>query len=77
MTVPARPTPLFADIADVSRRLAEKEMVTAAAQLVSSANGAGGAGPGQQRYREELAGATDRLVAWAQAFDELGGLPRR
>ncbi|CKQ95140.1 putative membrane alanine rich protein [Mycobacterium tuberculosis] len=52
-------------------------MVTAAAQLVSSANGAGGAGPGQQRYREELAGATDRLVAWAQAFDELGGLPRR
>ncbi|WP_234715285.1 hypothetical protein, partial [Mycobacterium tuberculosis] len=23
MTVPARPTPLFADIADVSRRLAE------------------------------------------------------
>lgn len=53
------------------------EMVTAAAQLVSSANGAGGAGPGQQRYREELAGATDRLVAWAQAFDELGGLPRR
>ncbi len=54
------------------------EMVTAAAQLVSSANGdAGGAlAASQQRYRAELAGATDRLVGWAQAFDELGGLPR-
>ncbi len=57
------------------------EMVTAAAQLVSSANGAAGVGSGlpavQQRYRAELAEATDRLVGWAQAFDELGGLPRR
>jgi hypothetical protein len=63
------------------------EMVTAAAQLVSSANrdpglGAGvGPGPGpaaaQQRYRAELVGATDRLIGWAQAFDELGGMPRR
>jgi hypothetical protein len=57
------------------------EMVTAAAQLVSSANGeAAGSGPvsplAQQRYRDELVGATDRLVGWAQAFDELGGLPR-
>jgi hypothetical protein len=52
------------------------EMVTAAAQLVSSANGEGGANLTQQRYREELAGATDRLMGWAQAFDELGGLPR-
>ncbi|WP_234780223.1 hypothetical protein, partial [Mycobacterium tuberculosis] len=26
MTVPARPTPLFADIADVSRRLAETDV---------------------------------------------------
>ncbi|HXA13239.1 MAG TPA: hypothetical protein VNW93_13825, partial [Mycobacterium sp.] len=54
------------------------EMVTAAAQLVSSANGdAGGAlAASQHRYRAELAGATDRLVGWAQAFDELGGLPR-
>ena len=54
------------------------EMVTAAAQLVSSANGdAGGAlAAPQQRYRAELVGATDRLVGWAQAFDELGGLPR-
>ena len=55
------------------------EMVTAAAQLVSAANG-GSASPAspmsQQRYRDELAGATDRLVGWAQAFDELGGLPR-
>jgi MFS family permease len=54
------------------------EMVTAAAQLVSSANGAAtSASPAsQQRYRDELAGATDRLVGWSQAFDELGGLPR-
>jgi hypothetical protein len=57
------------------------EMVTAAAQLVSSANGES-PGPGmrlplsRQRYRDELAGATDRLLGWAQAFDELGGLPR-
>jgi hypothetical protein len=63
------------------------EMVTAAAQLVSSANGNAnvganvGAGSGlaasaQQRYRADLVGATDRLLGWAQAFDELGGLPR-
>jgi hypothetical protein len=52
------------------------EMVTAAAQLVSSANGESGANLTQQRYREELVGATDRLLGWAQAFDELGGLPR-
>ncbi|HTX95875.1 MAG TPA: hypothetical protein VME67_14085 [Mycobacterium sp.] len=48
------------------------DMVTAAAQLVSSANGDGLAAT--QRYRTELTDATDRLVAWAQAFDELGGL---
>jgi len=57
------------------------EMVTAAAQLVSSANGSANAGAGsaasQQRYRAELVDATDRLLGWAQAFDELGGLPRR
>ncbi|BBZ48551.1 hypothetical protein H7H82_03780 [Mycobacterium heidelbergense] len=55
------------------------EMVTAAAQLVSSANGDTGAGlaAAQQRYRTELTGATDRLLGWAQAFDELGGMPRR
>src|SRR5262249_7239664 len=57
------------------------EMVTAAAQLVSSANGSahGDAGlvASQQRYRAELTEATDRLLGWAQAFDELGGLPRR
>jgi hypothetical protein len=54
-------------------------MVTAAAQLVSSANGDHGAAlvASRQRYRDELAGATDRLVGWSQAFDELGGLPRR
>jgi hypothetical protein len=49
-------------------------MVTAAAQLVSAVN----AGPmssspmWQQRYRDELSNATDRLIGWAQAFDELG-----
>jgi hypothetical protein len=55
------------------------EMVTAAAQLVSSASGDHGAAlmASRQRYRDELAGATDRLVGWSQAFDELGGLPRR
>lgn len=45
------------------------EMVTAAAQLVSSAGS-------QQRYRDELTGATDRLLGWSQAFDELGQLRR-
>jgi hypothetical protein len=54
------------------------EMVTAAAQLVSAFN----AGPmsssplSQQRYRDELVNATDRLQGWAQAFDELGQLRR-
>lgn len=57
------------------------EMVTAAAQLVSSANNdpldsIAGSSVSRQRYRDELVGATDRLVGWAQAFDELGGLPR-
>src|SRR6201997_5093219 len=54
------------------------EMVTAAAQLVSSANGDRGVAlvASRQRYRDELAGATDRLIGWSQAFDELGGLPR-
>ncbi|OHV06065.1 phage shock envelope stress response protein PspM [Mycobacterium talmoniae] len=52
------------------------EMVTAAAQLVASANGGGAASPAhspmaRQHYREELVGATDRLLGWAQAFDEL------
>jgi hypothetical protein len=54
------------------------EMVTAAAQLVSSASGgADSADSGltaSPRYRAELAGATDRLIGGAQAFDELGGL---
>ncbi|KUI42411.1 hypothetical protein AU197_15040 [Mycobacterium sp. IS-1590] len=52
------------------------DMVNAAAQLVSAAN----AGPTstspmwQQRYRDELSNATDRLVGWAEAFNELGHL---
>ncbi|EHI12563.1 phage shock envelope stress response protein PspM [Mycolicibacterium thermoresistibile] len=52
------------------------EMVTAAAQLVSAANtGQMSSSPmSQRRYRDELTGATDRLVGWAQAFDELGRL---
>src|SRR5581483_7650555 len=54
------------------------EMVTAAAHLVSSANGDAAAPlvASRQRYRDELVDATDRLAGWAQAFDELGGLPR-
>jgi hypothetical protein len=54
------------------------EMVTAAAQLVSAANtGSMSSSPmSQQRYRNELTGATDRLMGWAQAFDELGQLRR-
>ena len=54
------------------------EMVTAAAQLVSSANGHAGVGlaASQQQYRAELAGTTERLLGWAQAFDELAELPR-
>lgn len=48
------------------------EMVTAAARLVSAANGDGSTA--SQHYRAELVGATDRLNGWAQAFDELGGL---
>ena len=54
------------------------EMVTAAAQLVSAANtGPMSSSPmSQQRYRDELVNATDRLAGWAQAFDELGRLRR-
>ncbi|MFG1929775.1 hypothetical protein ACGFK1_03840 [Mycobacterium sp. NPDC048908] len=52
------------------------ELVTAAAQLVSAANsGSLSSSPmSQQRYRDELVNATDRLMGWAQAFDELGRL---
>lgn len=54
------------------------EMVTAAAQLMASANNGGSSDSAlsQRRYRDELAGATDRLLGWAQAFEELGSLPR-
>lgn len=48
-------------------------MVNAAAQLVSSANTQ--PMPRQHR-RDELIDATDRLIGWAQAFDELSR-PRR
>ena len=50
------------------------EMVSAAAQLVSAANSGGmSSSPmSPQRYRDELVNATDRLLGWAQAFDELG-----
>jgi hypothetical protein len=52
------------------------EMVTAAAQLVSAANtGSMSSSPMvQQRYRDDLSNATDRLAGWAQAFGELGHL---
>jgi hypothetical protein len=32
--------------------------------------------PMSQRHRDELVNATDRLMGWAQAFDELGHLRR-
>lgn len=53
-------------------------MVTAAAHLVSAANGnsAHAAPIGGQRYRRELIGATDRLQGWAQAFDEIAAARR-
>jgi hypothetical protein len=52
------------------------EMVSAAAQLVSAANsGSMSSSPmSQRRYRDEVVMATDRLMGWAQAFDELGRL---
>ncbi|CAJ1500021.1 hypothetical protein MU0083_002328 [[Mycobacterium] kokjensenii] len=60
------------------------EMVTAAAQLVASANDGSVSTSGdpanspmsQLRYREELAGATEKMLGWAAAFDELAELPR-
>jgi hypothetical protein len=48
------------------------QMVNAAAQLVSTSSSP----MSSQQYRDELVGATDRLLGWAQAFDELNG-PRR
>jgi hypothetical protein len=50
------------------------EMVTAAAHVVSSANA--GSAMVEQRYRQELVNATDQLLGWAQAFEELGPAPR-
>jgi hypothetical protein len=51
------------------------EMVTAAAQLVSISSSP----MSRQQCRDQLVSATDRLLGWAQAFDELGrtSLPRR
>src|SRR5699024_7435994 len=49
------------------------EMVAAAARLVASANGQRQL---SQRYRDDLVNATDRMVGWAQAFDELERLPQ-
>ena len=45
------------------------EMVNAAAQLVSTSSSP----MSRQQYRNELVDATDRLLGWAQAFDELSG----
>ena len=47
------------------------EMVTAAAHLVSAANTDSWSPMSQQRYRSELTDATDRMLGWAQAFEEL------
>jgi hypothetical protein len=43
------------------------EMVNAAAQLVSTSSSP----MSRQLYRDELVSATDRLMGWAQAFEEL------
>jgi hypothetical protein len=43
------------------------EMVDAAAQLVSTSSSP----MSRQQYRNELTGATDRLLGWAQAFEDL------
>jgi hypothetical protein len=48
------------------------EMINAAAQLVSTSS----TPMSRQQYRNELVDATDRLLGWAQAFDELSR-PRR
>ena len=48
------------------------EMVDAAAHLVSTSSSP----MSRQQYRNELTGATDRLLGWAQAFDDLSP-PRR
>jgi hypothetical protein len=48
------------------------EMVNAAAQLVSTSSSP----MSGQQHRNELVDATDRLLGWAQAFDELSR-PRR
>ena len=50
------------------------EMVTAAAQLVSSVNAGANNPLAGRRYRDELVNATDRLQGWAQAYHELGQL---
>ena len=50
------------------------DIVTAAAQLVSAAEG--GSAAQAPVYRHQLVSATDRLAGWAQAFDELGALKR-
>ena len=47
------------------------EMVTAAAQLVSSVNAGAPEAFAEQRYRGELSDATDRLLSWADAFKDL------
>lgn len=53
------------------------EMVSAAAHLVSATNaGELTVGSANQRYRAELTDATDRLLGWAQAFEELDSLTR-
>lgn len=44
------------------------EMVDAAAQLVSTSQSP----MSRQHYRDELVSATDRMLGWAQAYDELG-----
>ena len=52
------------------------DIVTAAAQLVSAAEGGSNSPSQAPMYRHQLVSVTDRLGGWAQAFDELGGVRR-
>ncbi|MCG5433847.1 hypothetical protein LV457_16350 [Mycobacterium sp. MYCO198283] len=64
-------------VAQLDRGMAQyNEMVGAVAQLVSSVNAGAGSPIARQRYRHELADATDRMLGWAQAYDELRTLRR-